>query len=552
MARRPDHFTRRDPERRHTPSVQTADLEAAMRDRGEMERQAVTMPKPREMIEQVRVVGRDKLTSSDHALYEGLIAWAQDHDPKAETHDIPLEAITGYAGIETTDALVAAMHRLGMTHVKYDIRSEDWRRRGTLPLVVAEVAENLKRGDGHVRFSIPEPVRRLMVAPKSYAMLEMTALPRFKSRYSSRLYQRLALRAGYSDRALGEWEIEPEALARSLGFAWTRYADFRRNVLEPALEDIRREVRRFEVTCRTVHARGRVRGRPAVAKLRFELTPVTSRQPLAALAKTPLSQDEAAYIERYDGRIAAQYIPTAEAISRLITYRRKAHPAGKDINAAALSEFWRAAVDESLAGQARPDLRAPVPGNDLWGEDLLKAVDLIGLDDTVRVWVDCCEWTGRYMLRLDPAPVPVPMDDIVSEGVDGESPVRPDGIYQDGVLIERYPEDYGERRIYFTRKNARGELEKLGQLSTKSSSYPRYMCALCDPEAFPLDKDIDDQPIVPVLAPALRIVGRMTDLDRQRRTAINLLEAVASWDLEKVATISRAILASSKSASATA
>jgi hypothetical protein len=545
MARQPDFFKRRDPERRHTPSVQASNLEAAMRDSRELARQAPSMPKPREMIEQVRVVGKDKLTAADHALYEGLIAWAQDHDPNAESHDIPLEAITGYAGIDSTDALVAAMHRLGTTHVKYDIRSEDWRRRGTLPLVVAEVAEHLKRGDGHVRFSIPEPVRRLMVAPKSYAMLEMSALPRFRSRYSSRLYQRLALRAGYSDKALGEWEIEPEALARSLGFTWTRYADFRRNVLEPALEDLKREVRRFGVTCMPVYARGRVRGRPAVERLRFELMPVISHQPLAALAKTPMSPDEVAYIERYDGRIAANLIPRAETISRLITYRRKAHPAGRDINAAALSEFWRAAVDEALAGEARPDFRAPLLGNDLWGEDLLKAVDLVGLDDTVRVWVDCCEWTGRYMPRLDPAPVP--MDDIVSEGVDGEAPVRPDGVYQDGVLVERYPTDRAERKTYFIKKNARGELETLGQLPTKSSMFGHYMSALCDPGAFPLANDQDDQPIVPVLAPALRIVGRMTDRERQRRTAINLLSAVAEYDLDKVASISRAVLASAKS-----
>lgn len=515
MARRPEFFNRRDPERRHTPSVQAADLESAMRDSRELSRQAPSMPKPREMIEQVRIVGRDKLTAADHALYEGLIAWAQDHDPKGASHDIPLEAITGYAGIESTDALVAAMHRLGTTHVRYDIRSEDWRRRGTLPLVVAEVAENLRRGDGYVRYSIPEPVRRLMIKPKSYAMLEMSALPRLRSRYSSRLYQRLALRAGYSEKALGEWEIEPEALARSLGFAWTRYADFRRNVLEPALEDITREVRRFEVICRTVHASGRVRGRPAVAKLRFELTPLVA-QPVAAMAKTPLSQGEIAFIERYDGRIPQKFIPSAETISRLVTYRRKAHPQGKDFNAAVLCDYWRAAVDEFLAGEARSDFRAPVAGNDLWGEDLIKAIDLIGLDNAVRAWIDCCEWTGRYMPRLE-LPKPVVEAD----------------------------ETRDEKRIRITKSLAQNQIEHLP--GTTGSSYPMHIAALCDPEAFPLSMDDDDRPIVPTLAPALRLVGRMTDAHRQRQTMINLLEAVADYDLEKVALISRAVLASSKS-----
>ncbi len=518
-----------------------------MRDSRELDRQAPSMPKPREMIEQVRVVGKDKLTAADHALYEGLIAWAQDHDPKAESHEIPLEAITGYAGIDSTDALVAAMHRLGTPHVRYDIRSDDWRRRGTLPLVVAEVAENLRRGDGYVRYSIPEPVRRLMIKPKSYAMLEMTALPRFKSRYSSRLYQRLALRAGYSEKAIGEWEIEPEALARSLGFTWTRYADFRRNCLEPAIEDIKREVRRFEVTCRTVHARGRVRGRPAVAKLRFELTPVTSHQPLAALAKSPLSQEEIAYIERYDGRIAAKYLPRAETISRMITYRRKAHPGGKDINAAALSEHWRAAVDEALAGEHRPDFRSPVPGNDLWGEDLLKAIELIGLDDTVRVWVDCCEWTGRYMERRELAPNPV--EDVFPRASSAEASPRVDGIYRDGVLVERYPSDRAERAIYFTKKNAAGELETVNRLPTDDSSYPHYMAALCDPEVQPWSGIVEEHEIGRTLASALRVLGRMTALKSQRRTAINMLSAVAAYDLDKVAIISRAVLASAKSTS---
>ncbi len=524
MARRPDYFTRRDPERRHTPSVRVSNFKAAMLDPAEMERQAVTMPKPREMIEQVRFVGgKDKLTAADHALYEGLIAWAQKHGPKSESYDIPLESITGYAGIGSTDALVAAMHRLGTTHVRYDIRSDDWRRRGTLPLVVAEVAENVRRGDGYVRYSIPEPVRRLMIKPKSYAMLEMFALPRFRSRYSSRLYQRLALRAGYSAQALGEWEIEPENLARSLGFAWTRYADFRRNCLEPALEDIRREVRRFEVTCRTVHARGRVRGRPTVAKLRFELTPLVA-QPVAAMAKTPLSQDEVAYIERYDGQIPQNYIPSAETISRLVTYRRKAHPEGKDFNAAVLCDYWRAAVDESLAGEARPDVRAPVAGNDLWGEDLVKAIDLVGLDNTVRAWVDCCEWTGRYMPRLE-LPKPV-------EEAGGAKETRE------------------ERHIRIVKSLAQDQIDVLPR--TTGSSYPMHIAALCDPEAFPLTTGDDDKPLVPTLASALRLVGRMPDAHRQRQTMINLLEATAAYDLDKVALISRAVLASSKSAASMA
>lgn len=523
MTRRPQFFRRREADRRHTPAVQASDLGAAMSDPIEMARQAPVVPRPREMIEQVKVVGRDTLTAADNALYEGLVAWAQAHDGEAEGHAVPLATVMSYAQVESTDALVAMMHRLSTTYVKYDIRSEDWRRRGTLPLVLAEVAENLKRGDGFVRFSIPEPVRRLLIAPRSYAMLELAAFPRFKSRYSARLYQRLALRAGYSEVARGDWLIEPQALAKSLGFAWTRYADFRRNVLKPALDDIQREVKRFQVSCVPVYASGRRRGRPAVSKLRFEFTPAVV-QPLAALQKTPLAEVEAAFIQRDDGHIPAKLLPSADTFSRLMTYRGKAHPEGKHMTGAALSEHWRAAVDEALSGAVRSDFRAPLPGNDLWGDDLLKAVDLVGIGETVRFWIDCCEWTGRYMPRLDPAPVLAP-------------PPVP--------TASSTPEERAERRKYLIRKFASGELETINRYKTTSRTYPIYIDSLCDPEVGVWSYFVEEESFGPRLAAALRRVGKMSDVHGQRQTLINLLKAVADFDLKKVDEISTAVLSSS-------
>lgn len=515
---------------KHVPEVQVDDLKQALANPVELHRQAPRAPKAREMVEQIKIVGRDALTAADQAIYEGLLAWAREHGLEEAGHRIPVSTIKSYAEVTRTDDLVAMLHRLATTYVKYDIRDEAWRRRGTLPLILAEVAENLETGEAEVRYSVPKSVRELMMSSSSYAMLELAAFPRFHSRYSARLYQRLALRAGYTNGTRKPWEIEPLKLAESLGFTFTgafRYPDFRRNALEPALNDIGSYVQRFRVTCEPV-LESKGRGRPAVARLRFAFEDTDFVPPMASLKATAIpttiTDEIKRDLRRVEGAVPSEFTPDVSTISRLLTHlERRGYGDNSGTRAFQIWDAWMAALDEAFAFERGEGLRqdAPAPHGDidLCGEVLLDELRDKGLETTLVAWAEACEQTGRYMSRLTRV-----------------------------AHSHSATETREERRVRLTKSNAAHQIEVLP--ITARSEYRPHMSALCDPESFPLTTDHDDRPIVPTLAPALRAVGRMTDLGRQRQTMINLLSAVADYDLEKVASISKAVLASSKSEAA--
>ncbi|HEV7337472.1 MAG TPA: replication initiation protein [Bosea sp. (in: a-proteobacteria)] len=514
---------------KHTPEVQVGDLKQALANPVDLHRQAPRVPKAREMVEQIKIVGKDSLTAADQAIYEGLLAGAREHGLEEAGHRIPVATIKSFAEVTRTDDLVAMLHRLATTYVKYDIRDEAWRRRGTLPLILAEVAENLETEEAEVRYSIPKAVRELMMSSSSYAMLELAAFPRFHSRYSARLYQRLALRAGYTNGTRKPWEIEPKKLAESLGFTFSgafRYPDFRRNALEPALRDIGSYVQRFRVSCEPV-LESRGRGRPAVARLRFIFEDTDFVPPLASLKATPLPTTVNDEIKRdllrVESTMPSEFVPDVSMISRLLTHlERRGYGDNSGTRAFQIWDAWVAALDEAFSFESgeglRQDSPAPQGDIDLCGEVLLDELRDKGLEPTLVAWAEACEQTGRYMSRLTMS-----------------------------VQVHSATQTREEKRVRQTKSNAAHQLEVLP--ITTRSEYRPHMSALCDPEAFPLTTDLDDRPLVPSLAPALRAVARMTDLGRQRQTMINLLSAVAEYDLEKVASIARAILASSKSTS---
>lgn len=516
--------------RQVTPAVQVGDLPAALANASEMSRQAPTAPKAREMIEQVRIIGQDRLTATDQAIYEAMLAWAREHGLDIAEHRVPLDALKKYAEITRTDDLVAMLHRLGTTHVRFDIRDGQWRLRGTMPLVLAKIAEHEESAEAEVRFSIPEDVRRLMGESRSYAHLELSAFPRFSSRYAPRLYQRLALRAGYSKGSKVPWEIDPLKLATSLGFPISgrfRFPDFRRHALEPALRDISSYVSRFRVEYEPIYKTGG-RGRPAVAKLKFSFYDKDFQVPLAARRATPLSALIVREITQISadrvGVIPAHLIPTASTISRLLTdlLQRGYLIDSTEMKALQIFDGWLAAVEEGLeftrSGSLREDAQSPDGAVDICGEYLLDEISDLGLETALRTWVYATERTGRYMRP------------------------RPRPIEHRGAPDEETRE---EKSIRLTKSIAEHQIEVLPV--TTRSAFRMHIAALTDPEVAPWSPIIEHEDIGPSLAAALRIAGRMSDASSQRQTVINLLRAVAEYDLPRVAAISRAVISAAKS-----
>ncbi|WP_457090589.1 hypothetical protein [Microvirga sp. P5_D2] len=502
--------------------VRAADLLEALKSHDEMDRQEPEVTKPRQMIETMRIVGDDYLTASDAAIYELLLTWARHCGLNLESHEIPFSIVKSYLEVPSkkkhgetrtvrTDDLVAGLHRLSKTLVKYDVRNDEFRSRGTVPLVLAEVRESLLDGAATVSYTIPPHIRRLMLESRSYGKLELRAFAHFRCRYTVRLYQRLALRAGYDKELLKPWEIAPQQLARELGFKWSgkfRYADFRRFCLDPIRWDMEAHVRRFSVRVEEVLAEASGRGRRPIALLRFHITPETPK--LATLVSGSMTAEEVRRVREHDLVLSASQIPSPGAVARTIQFLERRH------TAVALSDAWRAALDEALDGVLRHDGRAPTE-DDLHGESLLQVIENVGTDEAFFAWAQRSDRTGRFLRRIE-------------------------SLAPEVVVAQKPPVSREERRRELAHQDATQILEGLKK-RFNDDFFPHWRDAWCEPE-FTIWTWVSEQ--VPDegngLRHALRLIPRMT-VEDSRRTLYNLASAVLADDVEKARTICTAVAA---------
>jgi hypothetical protein len=515
-------------------NVRAADLLEALKSQQEMDRQEPEVTKPRQMIETMRIIGDDNLTAGDAAIYELLLTWARDRGLNLEKHEIPFNVVKSYMEVPSTntekrkrgenktvrtDDLVAGLHRLSTTLVRYDVRDEEFRRRGTVPLVLAKLKESLEDGTALVSYTIPAHIRRLMLESRSYGKLELRAFPHFRCRYTARLYQRLALRAGYDKELIRPWEIAPQKLAEEIGFKWTgkfRYADFCRFCLDPMRWDMEAHVRRFSVRVEEVLADASGRGRRPIALLRFHLTPEAPK--LQTLAAGSMTSEQVREVRKGDLVLATEQIPSAGAVARAI------HHLGYRHTAVFLSDAWRAALDEALDGVLRADAKAPTEA-DLHGESLLQVLENVGTDEAFFAWAQRTDHTGRFLRRIE-------------------------SLTPEAVVPPKPPASREERRRELAHKDATQILDRLkGKPRPLTAEFfPRWRAAWCD----------DEMPIWTWVAAqmadggnglrhALRAIPKMAE-EGSRRTLYNLANAVLADDVEKVAVIGKAVAASTHAA----
>ncbi len=415
---------------------------------------------------------------------------------------------------------MAGLHRLSTTHVKYDIRDAEFRRRGTVSLVEAEVKESLKDGTASVAFSIPSHVRRLMTSARSYTWVELAAFPKFRSRYTARLYQRLALLAGYDDAVRKPWEISPQDLAKLLGWKHSgpfRYADFRRFCLDPMRWDLEANVMRFSVLTKEVHAEAKGRGRRAVALLRFTVTPEMKK--LETLVAEPLNAVEIAEVTKPDSSLTADKLPSLGAVGRVVRLLE-----GRQA-AVFLSEAWRAAVDEAIEGTLRTDARAPGE-HDLHGRDLLDLIERMGANHSFYVWAQRADHTGRFLTRREREP----------EAVQGYKPSIRD------LPAEERPRAYAMKEAQEVLDQLAGKPRPIGR-----SSFPMWRQSWCDHEGGPWNWVVEDRHPegTALMKKALRLIWRMSE-EESRRTIYNLAQAVLADDMDKIDAICRAVCATAR------
>lgn len=405
---------RTSPARKATPlGVQASDLSKAMRNETEGYLQQPRAVRPREMIESMRVVGKDRLTARDHALYEGLVARAQEAGIAAPAHTVPLADLMRYLGTDEIGRLKDSFERLAGTTVTYSSNDGTREKCGWLHLLTEIHLDHHRRSPekSTVTYTLPATVRQMLAEPSSYAKVELLAYPGFTCRYTPRLYPRLALRAGYSHEVAGfgmplKWEVEPKALAEEIGYPTDpfRFANFERDCLGPVMDDIKGNVRRFTASCEL--KRGSGRGRPVEAVV-FKFT--KARSLLAESQRRDLTSEQKARIAAPDHEHDASELPSDVVIAKACSMLRRD---SDEISLGYRHALSRAKADPSAA-----------LGHGVMGGDLLWARTNLGADGAFEIWANA-QTPGKEIPSPDrPSPGPAAKAPAAAAAVEKAAPV---------------------------------------------------------------------------------------------------------------------------------
>lgn len=364
--------------------IQAYDLLFQTTDPIEKEKMSPRTEKPRVLIETIKIVGEDIMTAQDSALYEFLLANARHEGIEKDSYEVSVSAMRKYLDIEHNARVAECLERITRTVVRYDFRDEETRTYGAMPLILAEISEDLKSGASTLTYAIPGAIRHVVLAAKQYAMLEINVFAKFKCRYTSRLYQRLALRAGMDEELRKPWQVAPLKLAVELGFPLEKdgtvhFTSFIRRCIEPALAEIKEHIGRFKVSMKMVNAKATGRGRPRVEAIVFKVSSVEKRpeeHQAARLSKAGLN-----FVRMNDPVHANGEMPSSLIVGRAVTMT--------GLDEFTLLKGWKAALDK-----AKADPKGEVcEGLESWF--VLSTLAKHGVGTAFYIWADAANRAGE-------------------------------------------------------------------------------------------------------------------------------------------------------------
>jgi hypothetical protein len=399
--------------------------------------------------------------------------------------------------------------------VVYDFRTEGARYDGDMPLILAQIEQDLRSGTALVRYSIPAPVRAAILEAAEYAMLELNVFPRFSSRYSGRLYPRLAWRAAQPGRTGERWEVEPVALAESLGYpvdGSLHFASFMKRCVEPAVSDINEHVAAFSVKLGDP-VRGEGRGRP-VERLVFEMAVAAKR--FEAVQAAWLTQREYDVISRPDEVLAHDELPSTLLVGKAVTLT--------GLPAVDLSEGWRRVLAKA---KALPNDEC-LPG--IQGGMLAFTVRKDGLASGFAMYAESVAASGSIPSGRVAASAPAVV--VVPETEPSPQPFADAGDTRHRETASKAADDLLDALAGYMPSTGR-------HFRTRFEDF--HFNAWCDPETLPwcvMEKHMEG---FEVLSKALVAMAE-TGGERRRKSLSNLAYAVKDWNLDKVEEISGKIL----------
>ncbi len=179
------------------------------------------------------------MTAGAQALLYLLLANARLHLNGENDQQFTLgsAAARNYLGLTRIDRLRAGLDAINETRFTLDLRLNGFKRSAPHPLMVCDLNRSTNQPGSTICYRLHPALVHIMRSSRRYAMLELNAFRRFRSKYAARLYPMLALTAGQSvTRPLA---FSPEDLAARL--AWTpdafHWGSFEARVLQPMLAD---------------------------------------------------------------------------------------------------------------------------------------------------------------------------------------------------------------------------------------------------------------------------------------------------------------------------
>lgn len=347
-------------------------------------------PRPAPLLDSVKIFGEDNLTANDVALHELLLSHAYEIEtglrkagkPLPETHTIPVSWMLRYLGpTARRDALNASLRRLAETTITFGSKNSLCEN---VPLLVTWTATDAE--SSVIAFSFPPPIRDVMRTKQRYAYLELVPLAQMKSRYSVRLYKRLALEASrHKWSPAGDNQVHlsgtPAEVAEWAGFqpesSIVTTSKLRDRVLKFVETDFA-ALRAFSVSFREIYGTGR--GRP-IERFEFRLH-----------LKAPSHRLVSARFERGEHKrksVGGMDAPEYQVNSYI--WQKAQSQLGKAVPEKFTSHYyffqaWLLALEEALSGDA---WSPAYERRSYRGQHLLTAIEKLGANEAA--WQFCCE-----------------------------------------------------------------------------------------------------------------------------------------------------------------
>lgn len=455
----------------------------------------------------------DVMTATSHALQAYLIANARRLLNGQETPEfsVGFKAAMTYLGINSADRLRTHVDAINRTMVTFDLRIPGYRRSVARPLMTCNCDRMDNDGQPVIAYALDPAVRDVMLSARRYALLELNAFRRFRSKYTARLYPSLALLAGQN--ITSPFVSTPQALAERLGWFPRKFhwGSFLSRVLQPILDDINPADKKppavtgFRVEMELVRKSARGEGRSGeVKEIIFHVLPRTPgmrRQPAARLGIV-----EAAVARSHIAGLDDQHTPAVELIAQAVT--------ATGSNVFQIRDDWAATVRALLHGSNA-------------GHRLRDLLEKHGVGAAFAEWVDK---HGMSIPSID------------EDHIDLGAPLPTEPVFLVEKTKAERMKDYAMEVANCAMKQANNIRPGRGRMPDTPNCYDDdHILVYADPQMWTMLESggVEEAALIKAA------FGRIADQEpsQMRKSLYNLGGAIADWNLVRAKKIARAIMA---------